>query len=200
MMISSAGSAVAAAATSKPTAVRSLACRSFRTQHPRSYGTATCWSCSLVPTLTTSPLCKNDKRSCLWLLASAPPLLCNDAERALWRAGYVNELEHGRFGEMSKGEKFGTAAGGLALAGILYEVRARRRDDFVFCRITSRAKVGKWARSWCSKSRPPSGPEHRPCTPDADAVPPMLCAFCLTEQDFTISASVDIWHPVRDLR
>ena len=47
---------------------------------------------------------------------------------ALRCAGYVNDLTHGRFGDMSKGEKFGTAAGGLALAGILYEVSALGAD------------------------------------------------------------------------
>ncbi len=52
------------------------------------------------------------------------PLHNNDVDEQAPRcAGYVNDLTHGRFGDMSKGEKFGTAAGGLALAGILYEVR-----------------------------------------------------------------------------
>ncbi len=64
------------------------------------------------------------------LVANRPAFspLHNDDERAPCCAGYVNELTHGRFGDMSTGEKFGTAMGGAAIAGILYEVSARRKQ------------------------------------------------------------------------
>ena len=39
------------------------------------------------------------------------------------RAGYVHELTHGQFNEMTLGEKVGTAAAGLVAGGILYEAR-----------------------------------------------------------------------------
>ena len=39
-------------------------------------------------------------------------------------AGYLQELEHGRFDEMTLGQKVGTATAGLAAGGIMYEVRA----------------------------------------------------------------------------
>ena len=42
----------------------------------------------------------------------------------LLQSNYLDELEHGRFGEMSKGQKAETAIGGAAIAGILYEVRS----------------------------------------------------------------------------
>jgi len=38
-------------------------------------------------------------------------------------AGYMHELTHGQFNRMTTGEQVGTAAAGLALGGILYEVR-----------------------------------------------------------------------------
>ncbi len=63
------------------------------------------------------------KVACLLWTPHRCPCVTTTSGRTPARAGYVNELEHGRFGEMSTGEKFGTAAGGLALGGILYEAR-----------------------------------------------------------------------------
>ena len=36
--------------------------------------------------------------------------------------GYLHELTHGQFNKMTLGEQVGTAAAGIASAGILYEV------------------------------------------------------------------------------
>jgi len=52
-------------------------------------------------------------------------------------AGYWNELEHGQFNRMTTGQQVGTAAAGLAVGGILYEVRGGTFARHCLCSPTS---------------------------------------------------------------